>query len=109
MSAKSSGIMNKPLPGGVVAVVLTLLAVIVGVLGWKYALAPPAPNPVIPMTREQFQEVLRQNADSVGQIVAEQRRLYAAVHHGELPGAAQTKGGYLQVVHPEKQAAGKGR
>jgi hypothetical protein len=101
--------MNKPLSGGVVAGVLTLVIAIVGVLCWKYVLAPPAPNPVIPMTREQFREVLQQNADSVAQITAEQRRLYAAVHNGMQPGAAPTKGGYMQVLHPEKQAAGKGK
>jgi hypothetical protein len=99
--------LNKPLPGNVVAGVLTLVAVLVCLLAWKLVLAPPAPAPLVAMTRQQIQQALQKNAQTVAQIRAEQMRLYAAAHPGWRPGVAQPQGGYRQMARQSKRGSGQ--
>ncbi len=108
MNAKIKGILQRPLSGSVIAGVLALFAVILGALAWKFVLAPPAPNPVIPMTRQEMDEVLKKNGESIARITAEQLRLYAAVHKNDPPPTASTKtDGYAEIVRKNRQNSGQ--
>ncbi|HZP83589.1 MAG TPA: hypothetical protein VFB21_18235 [Chthonomonadaceae bacterium] len=108
MNAKIKAILHRQLSGSVVAGILILFAVIMGALAWKFVLAPPAPTPVIAMTREEMQEALQKHDESVALITARQLRAYAEIHKNDPPPTAPTKPeGYSEIVRQNKKNASK--